>query len=408
MVAHRHTDEVQLTRRINRPDGSFGGVAVISIDPFYFISFYNEVDIGKRGVVTLAGLDGVVRARRAGESTVIGQDLSQGPLFRGLAESPTGYYSATSVVDGVVRSVSYRKVRDLPLAVLVGVDREEALAGWRSRRGSYLAFAGGMSVVIVAFSALAIGLLQRQRRISARLHDLKTRAESANRLKTEFLAAVSHELRTPLNGVIAYAELLSETQESEDNRGFAKVIVENSQHLLALLNSILDMARVEAGEMRLRSADVELRSVVEDVCSTFRPIAQGKGGELVCSARETVTLHCDRTRVTQVLNNLVHNALKFTDHGRVSVEAGREGDDCVFEVSDTGCGIDSSQHELIFERFRQADSFETRQHGGAGLGLALCRELAELMGGGITVRSTPGEGSVFRFWIPVDAGERNA
>ncbi len=399
---------IQLTRRINRPDGSFGGVAVISVDPFYFVSFYNEVNIGKRGVVTLVGLDGVVRARRAGESTAIGQDLSQGPLFRSLAESLAGYYSGASVVDGLVRSVSYRKVRDLPLVVLVGVEREEALAEWHSRREGYLAFGAGMSAVIVAFSVLAIGLLQRQRRISARLHDLKTRAESANRLKTEFLAAVSHELRTPLNGVIAYAELLTETQESEDNRGFAKVIVENSQHLLALLNSILDMARVEAGEMRLRPADVELKAVVEDVCSTYRPIALGKGVELVCSARDAFTLHCDRTRVTQVLNNLVHNALKFTDHGRVSVEAGREGSDCVFEVSDTGCGIDPSQHELIFERFRQADAFETRQHGGAGLGLALCRELAELMGGGITVRSTPGEGSVFRFWIPVNAGERQA
>jgi signal transduction histidine kinase len=229
---------------------------------------------------------------------------------------------------------------------------------------------------------------------------MKIRAESANRVKSEFLAAVSHELRTPLNGVIGYAELLTETLEVEENRRHAKVIFDSSQHLLALLNSILDMARVEAGEMRLRPEDADLRAMIEDVCNTYLPVARSKRVELTYSAPEGVTLHCDRVRVVQVLNNLVHNALKFTDHGRVSIDAWMDGEDAVVEVSDTGCGIDAKFHEQIFERFRQADVFETRQHGGAGLGLALCRELAALMGGEVTVRSTPGEGSVFRFCLP--------
>ena len=246
--------------------------------------------------------------------------------------------------------------------------------------------------------------MQRQRAISTRLRTLKVRAESANRLKSEFLAAVSHELRTPLNGVIGYAELLSETLESEENRGYAQVIFDSSQHLLALLNTILDMARVDAGEMRLRLEDVDLRAVVEDACNTYLPVARSKNLALAYSAQDGVTLHCDRVRVVQVLNNLVHNALKFTDHGRVDVEARLEGEDCVFEVSDSGCGIDPKFHEEIFERFRQGDTFETRQHGGAGLGLALCRELATLMGGDVTVRSAPGEGSIFRFCLPHNGG----
>lgn len=391
---------IQLTRRINRPDGSFGGVAVISIDPFYFTSFYNEVDVGKRGVITLVGLDGIVRARRAGESTEIGQDLSNSGLFSALGRAPSGHYFAVSAIDGVPRAVSYRRVQGMPLVVLVGVDRDEALADYRSRRTAYLAFAAGMSVVILAFCALSIGLVQRQRGIAERLREMKIRAEAANRLKSEFLAAVSHELRTPLNGVIGYAELLTETLQVEEDRRYARVIFESSQHLLALLNSVLDMARVEAGEIRLQAADVDLRAMIEDVCNTFLPVAHGKQVALTYSAPEGVTLHCDRVRVVQVLNNLVHNALKFTDHGRVSVDARMEGEDCVVEVADTGCGIDPRFHELIFERFRQADTFETRQHGGAGLGLALCRELAALMGGEVTVRSTPGEGSVFRFCLP--------
>lgn len=395
---------IQLTRRINRPDGSFDGVAVISIDPFYFTSFYNDVDVGTQGAITLLGLDGVVRARRAGDSMAIGQDISGSALFRELVHAPTGHYQTTSPIDGVQRSMSYRRVRDLPLVVTVGIERSEAFAEYRSRRRGYFGFAAGMTVVILAFCALAIGLVQRQRAISTRLRTLKVRAESANRLKSEFLAAVSHELRTPLNGVIGYAELLSETLESEENRGYAQVIFDSSQHLLALLNTILDMARVDAGEMRLRLEDVDLRAVVEDACNTYLPVARSKNLALAYSAQDDVTLHCDRVRVVQVLNNLVHNALKFTDRGRVGVEARLEGEDCVFEVSDSGCGIDPKFHEEIFERFRQGDTFETRQQGGAGLGLALCRELAALMGGAVTVRSAPGEGSIFRFCLPHNRG----
>ena len=391
---------IQLTRRINRPDGSFGGVAVISVDPFYFTSFYNEVDVGTRGVVTLVGVDGIVRARRSRDSVDIGQDISGSALSQELDRASEGHYSSSSSIDGVLRSISFRRVRGLPLVVAVGVERSEALADFESRRVGYVAFAGGMSVVILAFCALSIALIQRQRGIAERLHAMKIRAESANRVKSEFLAAVSHELRTPLNGVIGYAELLTETLESEDNRRYASVIFDSSQHLLALLNSILDMARVEAGEMRLRPEDADLRAMIEDVCNTYLPVARSKRVELTYSAPEGVTLHCDRVRVVQVLNNLVHNALKFTDHGRVSIDAWMDGEDAVVEVSDTGCGIDAKFHEQIFERFRQADVFETRQHGGAGLGLALCRELAALMGGEVTVRSTPGEGSVFRFCLP--------
>ena len=391
---------IQLTRRINRPDGSFGGVAVISVDPFYFTSFYNDVDVGKHGVITLVGLDGLVRARRAGLSTAIGQDLSDSVLFRELDRAPTGHFTSTSPIDGVARSISYRRVRDLPLIVNVGVERGEAFSDFQARRKTYLAFAGGMSVVILAFCVLSIGMVHRQRGIAERLRAMKIRAESANRLKSQFLASVSHELRTPLNGVIGYAELLTETLEVEENRRHAKVIFDSSQHLLALLNSILDMARVESGEMRLHPGNVDLRAMIEDVCNTYLPVARSKQVELTYSAPEGATLYCDRVRVVQVLNNLVHNALKFTDHGRVSIDARLEGGNCVVEVSDTGCGIDSLFHEQIFERFRQVDMFETRQHGGAGLGLALCRELAVLMGGRVTVRSTPGEGSVFRFCLP--------
>lgn len=391
---------VQLTRRINRPDGSFGGVAVISLDPFYFTSFYSDVDVGHHGVVTLVGTDGVVRARRAGDSIDVGQDLTRAALFAELAKAPQGHYLAASAIDGRTRLTSYRTLPGLPMVVAVGVDAEEAMSDFRTRRSGYFAFATGMSLIIAAFCALSLWLLERQRRISMRLHEMKQRAESANRLKSEFLASVSHELRTPLNGVIGYAELLMELAQDEEQRGYAKVIFDSSGHLLELLNSILDLARVEAGQMAIRSVPEDLAAVVGQVCANYRPVAQAKGVALECEAPEGIVLECDRTRVVQVLNNLVHNALKFTDAGRVSLRVRVSSVQCAFEVADTGCGIAHDQLEAIFERFRQVHDFETRSHGGTGLGLALCRELAELMGGEIAVRSTPGEGSVFTFTLP--------
>jgi len=391
---------VQLTRRINRADGSFGGVAVISLDPFYFTTFYSDLDLGRHGVVTLVGLDGIVRARRAGDVTDVGQDIRRGALFAELAKAPQGHYHSSSAIDGRVRIVSYRSLPGLPLVVLVGVDADEAMSDFRVRRGGYLAFAAGMSLVIAAFCALSLWLLQRQRRISMRLREMKQRAESANRLKSEFLASVSHELRTPLNGVIGYSELLMELAQDEEQRGYARVIFDSSGHLLELLNSILDLARVEAGQMAIRLAPEDVAGMVGQVCANYRPVAQAKGVTLACEAPAGVMLECDRTRLVQVLNNLVHNALKFTDSGRVSVHARLTPTHCVFEVADTGCGIAPDQLEAIFERFRQVHDFETRAHGGTGLGLALCKELAELMGGGIEVRSTPGEGSVFSVRLP--------
>jgi len=401
---------LQLTRRINRPDGRFGGVAVISVDPFYFTSFYNDVDLGRNGVVTLVGLDGIVRARRAGDTMEVGQDLSRSKLLDLVKQSDAGHYIAKSVVDGVERGVSYRKLKDLPLVVVVGVERVAAMADFEARRLAYLRFASVMTFVIAAFCLLSVGLLTRQRRIAQHLRESQARAESANRLKSEFLASVSHELRTPLNGIMGYAELLKVTATDDEPREYAQTILSSSQHLLELVNSILDLARVEAGEMRLKLGDEKVSALVSEVRSRYLPVAVGKGLTLNATgpADPEWTIRCDHTRVVQILNNLVHNALKFTDTGFVRIEARAEGDRCVFEVSDSGCGIDADMHELIFERFRQADNFETRAHGGAGLGLALCRELAELMGGDISVRSARGQGSTFRLSIPASPVEDGA
>jgi signal transduction histidine kinase len=402
---------IQMTRRITRPDGSFGGVAVISIDPFYFTSLYNDVDIGHDGIITVVGFDGIVRARRASDeedlNANIGRDISGSPLFDLLARQSEGHYIANSRIDGIERIFSFRKVPGLPLAVVVGVGREESMAAYAQRRNEYFLFAGLMSLVILVFGLLSASLLQSQRAISARLRISQSRAESANRLKSEFLASMSHELRTPLNGIIGYAEYLEKMGGDATSREFAGIIHKSSRHLLGLVNDILDQASIDAGRMQLHVEQVNLAALVKQALDMHRSVADAKGLAFESRLQPGLpaSLDGDPTRLLQILSNLLHNALKFTDQGHVRLTVSQERDLLCFAVEDSGPGIPAEQHEVIFERFRQLDAFVTRQHAGTGLGLALCRELAGMMGGDITLTSAPGKGSTFTLRLPLRSME---
>ena len=392
---------VQLTRRINRADGSFGGVAVISLDPFYFTTFYSDLDLGRHGVVTLVGLDGIVRARRAGDVTDVGQDIRSGALFAELAKAPQGHYHSSSAIDGRVRIVSYRSLPGLPLVVLVGVDADEAMSDFRVRRGGYLAFAAGMSLVIAAFCALSLWLLQRQRRISMRLREMKQRAESANRLKSEFLASVSHELRTPLNGVIGFAELLSMELEDPEQRECATTIHDSARHLLAVVNDVLDLAKVEANRLTLAEQSIDLVPLITSVAALHKVNAEAKGVDLrVDLPAHPCIVDADPVRLRQIIENLLSNAVKFTREGHILVSLAAGVDDVSIRIADTGSGIAREEQERIFAPFYQAESFLNRGHGGTGLGLTLSRRLAHLMGGTISLDSLSGKGSTFTLHLP--------
>jgi len=238
-----------------------------------------------------------------------------------------------------------------------------------------------------------------------RLQDAKHRAEEASRMKSEFLASMSHELRTPLNGIIGFAELLRDEAENEESRENADIIEKSSRHLLELVNSILDIAKIEAGAMVLRIAPVSVADIVAEVAGVHQPVAQSKGVEFSVTCGEDVpeTVPADATRLRQVLHNLLNNAVKFTDKGAVRLDIRRDGDEVVFCVTDTGPGIPEHLHTSIFEKFRQGDAFLTRTHGGTGLGLTLARHLVELMGGRIGLISVPGDGATFHFTLPVVA-----
>lgn len=394
---------IQFTRRINKPDGSFGGVVVVSVDPFYFSEFYRQVDLGSNGLVTLVGKDAIVRARQSGADTAVGQDLSRSRLFGELAHAPTGNYVSASAVDGINRIVAYRALSRYPFVVVVGSAHDDAFAAYHARRTRYLAVALLMTGAVVAFTVALVAAIDRRRRAHEALRVAMEQAESANRLKSEFLASMSHELRTPLNGILGFADLLQSELADPEQRKFAGLIYSSGHHLLDLVNSILDLAKIEAGRMEVDPVEINLQPLLEEVVHVHAAAAQAKGIEcrLTLGTDLPSSFVADRTKTVQVLNNLLHNAVKFTDHGWTELSVQRDGDRLRFNVRDTGPGISAAEQAGIFEKFVQGETFITRRHAGTGLGLALAKELVELMGGSIGLTSELGAGCLFHFTLPL-------
>src|SRR3989344_3660481 len=243
-------------------------------------------------------------------------------------------------------------------------------------------------------------------RAQSAMTDKARELELASQYKSEFLANMSHELRTPLNSTLILAKLLSDNKPgnlSAEQVKYAQTIYAAGNDLLALINDILDLSKIEAGQAIVSVETVRLSKALQTLIDPLRPLAQEKGLKLTATVAPDApaTLDTDPQRLGQVLKNLLSNALKFTEKGSVALHVSRNPNDTLsFSVKDTGIGIPAHQQELIFEAFRQADGSTHRKYGGTGLGLSISRDLAQLLGGAIHVHSTPGEGSVFTLVLP--------
>jgi signal transduction histidine kinase len=240
---------------------------------------------------------------------------------------------------------------------------------------------------------------------SEELGRLYRQLEIASRHKSEFLANMSHELRTPLNAVLGYAELLVDGvygELSDKARGVLERVQSNGKHLLGLINDVLDLSKIEAGQLKLSPVDYSMRVVVNTVVGATESLAAAKQLKLsVALASDLPVGHGDERRITQVLLNLVGNALKFTETGEIRIGASVADDTFTLSVSDTGPGIEPADQARIFDEFQQVDTSSTRKKGGTGLGLSISRRIVELHGGRIWVESVPGRGSTFSFTLPV-------
>lgn len=308
----------------------------------------------------------------------------------------------------VIRQIMNRMIAS-PLSVL-------------TRAASILATEPGPAITQLASRPDEIGALARayqdrderfrhlvgtlESRVAARTAELETAmsaAEAANRAKSVFLATMSHEIRTPMNGVIGMATGLEQTALGDDQRQMLGTLRQSGEQLLAIINDILDLSKIESGKIDIDNEPTDIAALILDTLALFRPMAEQKNLRVGFSdSLEISGLHeTDSTRLRQIIGNLIANAIKFTQSGSVDVALSQAPNgDMVIDVIDTGPGIPEHALGRIFEPFRQADSSTTRQHGGTGLGLPIARQLADLLGGSLTVDTAVGKGSTFSVRLP--------
>ena len=295
-----------------------------------------------------------------------------------------------------------------PLRDVVEAAREITRGDWMRRvpvRGSSEA-----ATMAVAFNEMTATLTS----LNAQLMAAKDRAEQASKTKDQFLANMSHELRTPLNGIMGMTTLMLDTPTSDEQRDYLSIVDASAQNLLAIVNDVLDFAKIDAGALVVEPAPFDIRACFEHTRALLATLARPKGLELVYELDPALPAQLvgDQMRLRQILLNLAGNAIKFTPAGRVRVSArtttdSRSGGAVVLhvEVADTGIGIPEDRQAAIFEPFVQADGSNTRRYGGTGLGLTICARLVALMGGTIAVVSQPGAGSTFSFSVRMARGE---
>lgn len=289
-------------------------------------------------------------------------------------------------------------VAGAPFRVECRVRRQDGREVWAQISADLLEDTSGRPLRLIG----ALQNVTARRETEAAIARSAEAAEAASVAKSTFLATMSHEIRTPLNGVLGMAQAMSRDSLCSSQRARLEIIRESGETLLSILNDVLDLSKIEAGRLELEELDFDFGDLVRGVVASFTPLANAKGVSFGAEVNGAAgTYRGDPTRLRQIIYNLVSNAVKFTDQGQVRLRARADAGGLILEVSDTGVGMTALQQASLFRPFVQADASTTRRFGGSGLGLSICRELVEMMGGDIDARSELGAGSTFTVRVPL-------
>ncbi|MFS2014561.1 response regulator [Azospirillum sp. CT11-132] len=427
-----------VSRPLYDDEGRFVGMASATIRVDSLTDFYALLGVEFDPLIGVYGPAGEVIARRPATLESAGKSVAGGLLFQSkLREAPEGQFLLQSVLDGVSRIAAYRTVRDYGLVVLTGIGRDEAMADWRTRTlHTVLETIVGL-LAILAMLGWGLRYLDRERkaqvalaeahsavertsaerdetaRLAAELDKARDMAETARRAaeaanhdKSEFLAGLSHELRTPLNAVIGFSDLIAREAEgpvgTPSYRQYAANVRDSGQHVLELINEILDHARAEAGALTLEEGPCDLEDAADFAVRMLTPRAEHAGVLLSAVVEPAVrNLHGDDRRIRQILLNLIANAVKYTPSGgSVTLSAALDDGMPVIRVIDTGLGIPAEDIDRVLEPFARAGNAASREAEGTGLGLPLTKRLVELHGGTLALRSTLGVGTTVTVRLP--------
>ena len=382
---------IPFMRRLDGIGGRSAGMVVANVDPQVLAEFVQQANLGPHGTVTLIGLDKIIRARGAGvEHRAVGLDISHSRLWDELARSRAGVYWQSTKTDGLLRAYAYRALESYPLVVAVGVAMTDIEAGVADLERTLLIIA----VLLTTSAVLVAAFLLIQHRTSERLR-------SALHVNRDFLARISHELRTPLNAILGFSEVIRDQLlgPAAGSRyvGYAKDIHDSGRHLLSLIDDILDLARLQAGDLPLDPRPLDIAETIQWAIRMMAPQAQAKHIQLDMQVDPATPPVCaDDRALKQMLLNLLSNAVRFTpEGGRIRVAAAGARGSCRIEVVDNGIGMTPEQLNQAVVPFGQPSAMVVRPGQGSGLGLSIVKSLVEAHGGRLRIESRPGEGSRF-------------
>lgn len=387
------------------------GVFVVAM--FFFVSEFAQYLTLTSRIMRLVGLILVAVQSLALWTGNVMIDITPSPTDHGSFHGKwtfTGHIAAANMLLYLFAStiVLYR-MRDergralWPAPALAGLGNLFAIVVWPTIPLPFNALFLAGAAAALGLPVLRYNIFNPRAHLFARLAEKNLELQEANRLKSEFLATMSHELRTPLNSIIGYTQLVVNGNYGVLNdiqRDRLEKVIRNGYNLLGLVNDVLDLNHIETGRVTLERRSISTPDLLESVLMTIEPLAHQKGLNIRREFKNCPPVYGDEMRIRQIVTNILANAVKFTDHGSITVRATRAAHVIKFEFTDTGIGIPPDQFETVFAEFRQVDSSSTRRHEGTGLGLAITRRLVEMHEGHIWLESTPGQGSTFYVTLP--------